>query len=81
MSRTVKEQIMEQVDRLDDARHRQVLDFARRLAAAPALRSQGLLRLAGSIDRSDVEIMSRAIQEGCEKVHSMLNASSALEGS
>ena len=68
MGQTVKEQIIEQVDRLDDARQRQVLDFARRLAALPAVRSQDLLHLAGSIGRSDLYAKSKAIEEGYERV-------------
>jgi len=32
-------------------------------------------------NRSDLDAMSKAIEEGCEKVHRMLNPSSAEEGS
>jgi len=68
MNQTVKEHIMDQVDRLDDARQRQVLDFARRLVALPTAPSRDLLGLAGSIDLSDLEAMSRAIEEAYERV-------------
>jgi hypothetical protein len=68
MSQTVREQIIEQVDRLDDAQQRQVLEFARRVAAPSAAASPDLLRFAGSIDRSDLDKMSKAIEDGCERV-------------
>lgn len=68
MSQTDREQIIEQVDRLDDAQQRQVLEFARRVAAPSAVPSLDLLRFAGSIDRSDLDTMSKAIEDGCERV-------------
>ena len=68
MSQTIREQIIEQVDRLDDPQRRQVLDFARRLTAPAGTPGQHLLHLAGSIPPADLEAMSQAIQEGCEKV-------------
>lgn len=68
MSQTLKEQIIQQVDRLDDVRQRQVLDFAKRLAALPSAPGRDLLRLAGSIDLRDLDAMSKAIEDGCEKV-------------
>ncbi len=68
MSQTVKDKIMEQVDRLTDPQQRQVLDFARRLAAPSGVPGRDLLRFAGSIDPADLEAMSQAILEGCEDV-------------
>jgi hypothetical protein len=68
MSQTVKDQIIEQIDRLDEPRRLKVLDFARRLATPAGTAGENLLRFAGSIDPTDLEAMSRAIQEGCEKV-------------
>ena len=69
MSETVKDRIIEQVDRLDDPQRRQVLDFALRLAMPPHQQTGAeLLRFAGCIDPPDLEAMSQAIIEGCEKV-------------
>jgi hypothetical protein len=68
MSQTIKEQIIEQVDRLDDSRQQQVLDFARRLTAPAGTPGRNLLQFAGSIDPADLEAMSQAIQEDCEQV-------------
>jgi hypothetical protein len=66
MSRTIKEQIIEQVDRLDDSRQQQVLDFARRLTTPAGTPGRKLLHFAGSIDPADLKAMSQAIQEGCD---------------
>lgn len=68
MSKTVKDQIIEQVERLRDPQQRQLLDFARRLASSAATPGRDLFRFAGSIAPADLTAMSQAIQEGCEKV-------------
>ncbi len=68
MSQTVKDKIMEQIERLPDPQQRQVLDFARRLAAPSSVPGRDLLRFAGSIDPADLEAMSQAVLEGCEKI-------------
>ena len=68
MSNTIREQIIEQVERLDDSRQRQVLDFARRLTAPAGTPGRNLLHFAGSIDPADLEAMAQAIQQGCEQV-------------
>ncbi len=68
MSQTIKEQIIEQVDRLDDNRRKQVLDFAQRLAAPPEAAGGSLTRFIGSIDPADLDAMAQAIQEGCERI-------------
>lgn len=68
MNQTIREQIIEQVDRLDDHRRKQVLDFARRLAAPSGAPGRTLMDFVGSIDPADLDAMDTAIQEGCEKV-------------
>jgi hypothetical protein len=68
MSHTVKDRIIEQVDRLSDSQERQVLNFAEQLAAPSGVPGRELLRFAGSIDPVDLEAMSLAVQEGCEGV-------------
>lgn len=68
MSTTIRAEIIEQIDRLKEPQKQQVLDFARRLVTPEGTPGQDLLRFAGTIDRADLEEMSRAIQEGCEQV-------------
>ncbi len=68
MSATIRDQIIEQVDRLDDPQRLEVLNFVRRLAAPQGTPGQSLLHFAGSISPADLEAMSQAIEEGCEKV-------------
>jgi hypothetical protein len=70
VTKTVKDQIIEQVDRLDVPRQRKVLDFARGLTERFGAPGRHLSRFAGSIDSADLEAMSQAIQEGCETVES-----------
>jgi hypothetical protein len=68
VTKTVKDEIIEQVDRLDAPHQRKVLDFARRLTEPTGTPGQNLVRFAGSIDPADLDAMSRAIEEGCEKI-------------
>jgi hypothetical protein len=68
----IEKALHEQLDRLPLEQQRQVLEFARALAVTKVRGVPGssLARFAGSIDPEDIEAMSRAINEGCEKVNS-----------
>jgi len=68
VSKTVKDEIIEQVDRLDTPHQRKVPDFARRLTEPTGTPGQNLMRFAGSIDPADLAAMSLAIEEGCEEI-------------
>jgi hypothetical protein len=70
MSQNIREQIVEQVDRLNAPQQRQLLEFARRLAAPVGVPGRELLRFSGSVDLGDLEAMQKAIEDGCEKVDS-----------
>ncbi len=67
MPKTLKDEIIEQVDLLPPPQQRSVLDFARGLRTPPGAPGRELLRFAGSIDPADLEAISRAMQEGSEK--------------
>jgi hypothetical protein len=66
--KTVKDEIIDQVDRLDAPQQRKVLDFARRLTVPAGTPGRDLMRFVGSIDPADLDAMSHAIQESCEKI-------------
>jgi len=68
MGETVKDEINEQLDKLDTRQQRQVLEFARGLAAPAGVSGDKLLQFAGAIAPADLETISRAILEGCEHV-------------
>ncbi|MGO8816405.1 MAG: hypothetical protein ACLQVG_17340 [Terriglobia bacterium] len=68
MSQNIRDQIVEQVERLDAPQQRQVLDFVRRLAAPAGVPGRELLRFSGSIELADLEAMQKAIEDGCEQV-------------
>ena len=68
MNKPLKDKVIEQMDRLDAPQQRQVLDFARRLTAAPSVPGQDLLRFAGSLPPADLAEIAQAIKEGCETV-------------
>lgn len=68
MTKTVKDEIIAQVDRLDAPQQQRVLDFARRLSVPAGTPGRELIRFVGCIDPADLDAMSHAIQEGCEKI-------------
>jgi hypothetical protein len=68
MPRTIKDEIIQRIDRLDAPQQRKVLDFARGLSVSLGTPGRELLKFAGAIDQPDLEVISEAIQEGCEKV-------------
>ncbi len=67
---TIERELSTCLGRLPVERQRQVLEFARTLAAPPlqGVRGSTLLQFAGTIDESDLEAMSQAIEDGCERI-------------
>ena len=68
MPRTLKDEIIQEVGRLDAPQQRKVLDFARGLSMLDGTPGRELLKFAGTIEQRDLDAISEAIQEGCEKV-------------
>jgi hypothetical protein len=66
-----RREILDQISKLDPEQQRKVLDFARRLAVTRPRGVPGkqLLTFAGAIKIDDLQIMTQAIEEGCEKVN------------
>jgi hypothetical protein len=64
VTKTVKDEIIDQVSRLDAPQQWKLLDFARRLTAPAGTPGRDLMRFVGSIDPADLDAMSHAIQEG-----------------
>ena len=67
---TIDRELSTCLGRLPVERQRQVLEFARTLATPPlqGVRGSTLLQFAGTIDTSDLEAMSQAIEDGCERI-------------
>lgn len=68
MTKTLKDEIIEQVERLPSPQQRKVLDFARQLSEFSGVEGRELLRFAGSIPQVDLKEMTQAIAEGCETI-------------
>jgi len=68
VAKTVKDEIIEQVERLDSPQQKKVLEFARQLAIPAGTPGRSLMGFVGCIDPEDLDVMSHAIQEGCEKI-------------
>lgn len=69
---SIQSQLTAILQDLEVAQQRQVLEFALNLRAQPLIGTPGasLLHFAGKIDEADLDSMSSAIAEGCEKVDS-----------
>jgi hypothetical protein len=67
---SIQSQLSAILQDLEVAQQRQVLEFALNLRSQPLVGVPGssLLRFAGKIDEADLNSMSSAIEEGCEKV-------------
>jgi hypothetical protein len=70
LSDVFKEEIVNQIGRLDYGNQRRVLDFAKALAATgrKGVRGKQLLSFVGVISPEDLGEMRNAIEEHCEKV-------------
>ena len=70
-NQSIEREVVAQLGKLPLEKQQQVLYFARALAGANqrGVPGQDLLRFAGTIEVSDLQAMSRAIEEGCEKVN------------
>jgi hypothetical protein len=71
MNPAIERELREHLDQLAPDQQRQVLNFARTLAAAkiPGVAGHALTRFAGTIAKDDLAIISTAIEEGCEQVN------------
>jgi hypothetical protein len=67
---SIKKEIVERLDSLAIDEQRRVLDFTRNLAEGKieGVAGRDLIRFAGTIEKSDLVVMERVIEEGCEKV-------------
>ncbi len=63
----LKQELLEQIEKLTPMQQKQVLDFALELTGELAKHYPGknLLQLAGTISKEDLEIMKQTIEEGC----------------
>ena len=70
MQNNLKEEIVNEIGRLDYENQRRVLYFAKGLASASIKGVSGkrLLSFAGLMPREDLGAIERAIEEHCEKV-------------
>ncbi len=70
MTTSISDQIIEQLKMMPQDLQYQVLEFARNLTKSKIKGVPGkeLLRFAGSIPKENLQLMSEAIKQDCEKV-------------
>lgn len=68
---SIEKEIISQLSKLPLEKQQQVLHFVHALTIAKPLGIPGkdLLRFAGTIKPSDLQVMARVIEEDCEKVN------------
>ncbi len=72
MNPAVEKALHDQLEKLLPEEQQKVVEFARTLAARRAAERDTaamLKRFAGSIPRTDLDLIARAIEEGCEQVN------------
>ena len=67
----LKQELLEQIERLTPSQQNQVLDFVLELSGdlPKGTPLKELLKFAGTIPLEDLEQMKQAIEEGCEQVY------------
>ena len=70
MSKSEREEILHEIEALPQEQRKLVLDVARALAGkgGKSARGEALLRLAGSVPKSDLKRMAAVIEGGCETI-------------
>jgi hypothetical protein len=70
MSASIKQEIIDQLDKLPIELQKRVLDFTHTLVRSIPRGTPGkdIIRFAGMIDEEDLNIMEKAIEEGCERI-------------
>lgn len=63
----IKDDLLAQLDKLPYDLRLRVLDFVKALIPK-GVKGESLLRYKGAIPADDLKLMSKAIEEGCEKV-------------
>lgn len=68
---SVERELLEQLGHLGTDQQHQVLAFARKLAVTRPIGAAGAsyMAFAGTIDAADLDLMTQAIEAGCEQVH------------
>ena len=66
-TQSVKDNLITQIDKLPHDLQVRVLDIIKALTPK-GVEGKSLLRFEGSISGDDLQLMSKAIEEGCEKV-------------
>ena len=66
-TQSVKDNLITQIDKLPHDLQVRVLDIIKALTSK-GVEGKSLLRFEGSISEDDLQLMSKAIEEGCEKV-------------
>ncbi len=67
-NQSIKEEIVKQLDRLPYKFQQRVLDFVRVLSKPKGVPGKQLLHLAGTINSEDLQAMTKAIEDECERV-------------
>jgi hypothetical protein len=70
MDRTIIDQVVRRLESLPPDRQLQVLDFVQKIdSSSPGgVSGDTLLRFVGAIKADDLQAMTKAIEEGCERI-------------
>lgn len=71
IKRSVADEVMEELHRLDEGERRRVLEYARSLSRVPrsGISGEALLEHFGAWSEEEATAIAEAIEEGCERVN------------
>jgi hypothetical protein len=69
MSPKLQEELLQRMARLPEEEQQRVMDFVKSLTpAAGGSSGKDLLKFSGAIGHTDLQMIAKAIEEGCERV-------------
>jgi hypothetical protein len=68
MSALFKNEIINQLEKLNTEQQKKVLDFVKALSNKK-VSGKELLKFSGTIEKNDLDLMSKAIEEDCENIN------------
>jgi hypothetical protein len=69
-TKSIKDDLIDQIENMPYELQIKVLDFAKQLQTGKlkGVKGKDLMQFVGTIDEEDLDLMEKAIEEGCERI-------------
>ncbi|HHT9155234.1 MAG TPA: hypothetical protein ACFYD5_05415 [Candidatus Tripitaka sp. YC43] len=69
IKQAIPQEVLKYLQKLPPDKQQEILDLARKMAEPPkGTPGNTLLRFGGCIDKEDIKLMQKAINQGCERI-------------